>query len=219
MRAGQTESRVFIVDDDAALRESIATLLTRVGYSVITFESAQHFLQDTSADDAGCVILDLQMPGMSGLELQHRLRRKGYRLPIVFLTGFADVRSTVQAIKGGAVDLLEKPITSTLLIERVRQALAEDDRGRRARAEVERIRSRFSSLTPREREVMLLVTQGMSNKEIASGLAISPRTVENHRANIMRKMRATSVAALCEFAAACRSETISPSATDGIGKL
>ena len=195
---------VFVVDDDDDLRESMALMLESRGFRVRTFPAAQAFLQGTSADDAGCLVLDLRMPEMSGLELQEALLRHGYQLPILFLSAFADIPSTVHAIKGGAVDFLEKPVETDVLIQHIRQALAADRQRRRQRHEEQRIRARFEQLTPRQREVMRLATEGLSNKEIADALGISSRTVENHRALLMERMEADSLAMLCQMAALCR---------------
>lgn len=207
------EPTVFLVDDDNALRDAIVDLLERSGYRVAQFPSARRFLDATDATDAGCLILDLDMPGMTGLELQESLLERGYGLPILFLSGLADVRSTVMAMKAGAIDFLEKPIAADLLLRRVGQALAEDRLRRESRQSVDVIRSRFALLTPREREVMMLALQGTSNKDIARTLSISRRTVENHRANVMKKMRAGSFAALCKLAAICQ-RSDAPEATD-----
>ena len=195
---------VFVVDDDNALRDAIVDLLERSGYQVAPFPSARRFLDATDAGDAGCLILDVDMPGMTGLELQEKLLEQGYGLPILFLSGRADVRSTVMAMKAGAIDFLEKPIAAELLARHVEQALAEDRRRRNARRLVDAIRSRFALLTPREREVMRLAAQGATNKDIARTLSISRRTAENHRASVMKKMRAGSFPALCKLAAICR---------------
>lgn len=197
-------ANVFLVDDDEALRESITTLLTYYGYPVRAFPSAQAFLEATAADAAGCLILDLHMPGMNGLALQHELLQHGYGLPVIFLSGLADIRSSVNAMKGGAIDFLEKPVAADRLVAQVRRGLAEDRRRRVARDKLQSIRSRFATLSPREREVMSLLARGTSNRDIASTLGISPRTVEHHREAVMRKMRVDSFAALCKLEPICR---------------
>jgi RNA polymerase sigma factor (sigma-70 family) len=194
---------VYLVDDDAAMRESMALMLQQAGLRVRTFVSARDFLDAYAATEPGCLVLDLRMPGMTGLELQEALRGMAATLPILFLSGYGDIPSTVRAIKGGAVDFLEKPVAAETLIARVRHALAEERRQRALRAEEQMIRHSYASLSPREREVMVLATKGLPNKEIARHLEISPRTVENHRARIMGKMQAENIAELCRMAAVC----------------
>ncbi len=194
---------VFLVDDDAALRESMSLLLGQAGFQVRTFRSGTAFLDAYTKDEPGCVVLDLRMPEMSGLEVQEALLRAGYAPPILFLSGYGDVPTTVRAIKGGAVDFLVKPVAGELLIERIRQALQEDARQRAAAADQLSIRALYAELTAREREVMLLATKGFSNKEIAQQLGISPRTVESHRARVMEKMGAGGIAELCHMSAVC----------------
>ena len=197
---------VFVVDDDDALRESLVLMLESRGFQVRAFASGQAFLQGTTADAAGCLVLDMRMPEMSGLELQEAMLRHGYQLPILFLSAFADIPSTVHAIKGGAVDFLEKPVEMDVLIQHIRQALAADRQRRRQRRAEQQIRSRYEQLTPRQRDVMGLATKGLSNKEIAEALGISSRTVENHRALLMERMEADNLAVLCQMAALCRGE-------------
>jgi FixJ family two-component response regulator len=197
---------VFVVDDDDALRESLVLMLESRGFQVQAFASGQAFLQGTTADAAGCLVLDMRMPEMSGLELQEAMLRHGYQLPILFLSAFADIPSTVHAIKGGAVDFLEKPVEMDVLIQHIRQALAADRQRRRQRRAEQQIRSRYEQLTPRQRDVMGLATKGLSNKEIAEALGISSRTVENHRALLMERMEADNLAVLCQMAALCRGE-------------
>ena len=197
---------VFVVDDDDALRESLVLMLESRGFQVQAFASGQAFLQGTTADAAGCLVLDMRMPEMSGLELQEAMLRHGYQLPILFLSAFADIPSTVHAIKGGAVDFLEKPVEMDVLIQHIRQALAADRQRRRQRRAEQQIRSRYEQLTPRQRDVMGLATKGLSNKEIAETLGISSRTVENHRALLMERMEADNLAVLCQMAALCRGE-------------
>jgi RNA polymerase sigma factor (sigma-70 family) len=194
---------VFLVDDDGPMRESMALLLQQAGLRVRSFPSAHDFLNAYAATEPGCLVLDLRMPGMTGLELQETLQGMGARLPIIFLSGFGDIPTTVRAIKGGAVDFLEKPVAAEALVARVRHALAEERRQRALRAEEQTIRQTYACLSPREREVMALATRGLANKEIARLLEISPRTVENHRARVMEKMQAENIADLCRMAAVC----------------
>jgi len=199
------EQTVFVVDDDAGMRESMTLMLEQAGFHVRAFANAQAFLDTCGTEELGCLVLDLRMPGMSGLDLQRTLTQLGYSLPIIFLSAFGDVPATVRAIKGGAADFLEKPVSMGVLIGRIRQAL-EEDRERRGRAaEFLRLRTLFDQLTPREREVMELATSGMANKVIASSLGISPRTVENHRARVMEKLEVRNIAELCQVAAVCLS--------------
>ncbi len=200
MIPGQT---VFLVDDDDALRESLALLLTGAGFQVRAFQSGHSFLDSYSENEPGCLVLDLRMPDMNGLELQEALLRRGFAPPIIFLSGYGDVPATVRAIKGGATDFLEKPVENSFLIERIRQALEEDRKQRAAAADERLIQDLYSNLTAREREVMLFATKGFANKEIAEHLGISPRTVENHRARVMEKMQAGNIAELCHMAAVC----------------
>lgn len=202
MSEGQT---VFVVDDDAAMRESMALMLDQAGLRVRTFPSAQAFLESCGPGDPGCLVLDLRMPDMSGLDLQRILTHRGYSLPIIFLSAFGDVPATVRAIRGGALDFLEKPVSVDVLIERIRRSLEEDCRRRGLGAEELRVRALFGQLTEREREVMELAVKGLANKAIASHLGISPRTVENHRARVMEKLEVGNIAELCQAAAICLS--------------
>lgn len=179
----------------------MALMFGQTGLRVRTFPSAEEFLGACGPQVPGCLVLDLRMPGMGGLELQRMLTGLGYTLPIIFLSAFGDVATTVRAIKGGAVDFLEKPVSMETLLERVRRSLEEDQRRRERNGEVLRLRALVEGLTPREREVMDLAVQGMVNKAIASRLGISPRTVENHRARVMEKLRVGNIAELCHFAA------------------
>lgn len=197
------EQTVFVVDDDAAMRESMALMLDQAGFRVRTFPSAETFLESCEPADPGCLVLDLRMPGMGGLDLQRILTRRGYRIPIIFLSAFGDVPATVRAIQGGALDFLEKPVSMEILVGRVRQSLEEDRRRRSLAAEELRVRALFEQLTAREREVMELAIKGLVNKVIASRLGISRRTVENHRARVMEKMGVGNIAELCQLAAIC----------------
>lgn len=200
MDAAQT---VFIVDDDEAMRESMKLLLEMLGYRVQVFANAKSFLAFCSDHDRGCLVLDVRMPEMNGLDLQQVLRKRGYCLPIIFLSGFGDVPTTVRAVKAGAVDFLEKPVSRRMLTERIERAFEIERRQRRELREVEAIRARCAALTPRELQVMEFATQGLSNKDIARELQISPRTVETHRARMMEKMEADSIATLCKLVALC----------------
>jgi len=193
-------SRVFIVDDDEDVRDSLRLLLRSVGLEAETFASAQGFLAAFDPQRAGCLVLDIRMPGMSGLDLQKRLSELGATVPIIFITGHSDVPVAVRAMRSGAIDFLQKPFDDQELLDRIHQALALDARHRRALADRQPILDRLASLTPREREVMDLVVQGLANKNVASELGVSPRTIEIHRARVMAKMKASSLAHLVRMA-------------------
>ncbi|NIV75621.1 MAG: response regulator [Gammaproteobacteria bacterium] len=197
------ESTVFIVDDDAAVRDSLALLLESAGFAAETYPSARAFLHAYTTDRPGCLLLDVRMPDLSGLELQSVLSQHHIELPVIFITAHGDVPMSARAFKAGAMDFLEKPVDEQALIERVREALMRDEHSRRLRSERAEVRARLERLTPREREVMVLVVQGQSNKEIAKRLNVSYRTVETHRARVMDKMEADSLSALITMAMAC----------------
>ncbi|XSG86617.1 MAG: response regulator transcription factor [Methylohalobius sp. ZOD2] len=196
---------VYIVDDDADLRSALRQLLESVGFQVKTYPDGSSFLKACGEDCAGCVVLDMAMPDMNGYEVQAALQKHGVRLPIIFLTGFGDIPMAVKSIQAGAVDFLEKPVDTAELLERVRQALAIDEERRQAEARACDIRQRYARLSPRECEVMDLVLSGLSNKEIARKLDLSPRTVEVHRTHVMHKMGAANLAELVSMAAHCTS--------------
>jgi FixJ family two-component response regulator len=198
MRSNSNNPRptIFIVDDDAAVRDALKLLLRSVGQAVETFGSAQEFLDAYSEDRPGCLVLDIRMPGMSGLELQQRLNEKHSILPIIFITGHGDVPMAVEAMQAGAVDFIQKPFRDQDLIDRINQALEKDSSNRAALGERNDIRRRLETLTPREREVLDLVVHGKANKVIAGDLKLSQRTVEIHRARVMEKMQASSLAHL-----------------------
>lgn len=193
---------IYLVDDDIATRKTLSIALGMAGYQVAACESAAAFLDACPRDpDPGCVLLDLRMPGMSGLDLQQAMKESGCSLPVIFMSGDGNIRAGVTAVKEGAVDFLEKPFPIRVLVERIEEALALD-RARRVEDEGRRqIGDRVDRLTAREREVMQLVVKGLSNKEIAKVLDISPRTVENHRAQMMAKMQADNIAELCQMVA------------------
>lgn len=187
---------IFVVDDDAAVRDALKLLLRSVGHAVETFGSAQEFLDAYGEDRAGCLVLDIRMPGMSGLELQQKLNEQHSILPIIFITGHGDVPMAVEAMQAGAVDFIQKPFRDQDLIDRINQALEKDSSNRAALGERNDIRRRLETLTPREREVLDLVVHGKANKVIAGDLKLSQRTVEIHRARVMEKMQASSLAHL-----------------------
>jgi FixJ family two-component response regulator len=192
----QEPATVFVVDDDEAVRGSIRLLLKTLGLATQTFASAQEFLATFDQGRAGCLLLDIRMPGMSGLELQEELNARGAMLPIIFITGHGDVPMAVEAMQRGAMDFLQKPFRDQDLIDRITKAIERDRAGRDLLGNRERLGARIATLTPREREVMALVTQGKANKVIAADLNLSQRTVEIHRAHVMEKMGANSLAHL-----------------------
>jgi len=197
MRAAAT---VFVVDDDASVRRSLTRLLEAAGYTVEAFASAREFLNAAQAPGASCLVLDLRMPGSSGLDLQKTLAQAVHRIPIVFVTGHGDIPMSVQAMKAGAIDFLTKPYAAKDLLDAIRRALDKDttDLGREARTRS--IHARVETLTPRERQVFALVVTGMLNKQIAAQLGVVEKTVKVHRARVMDKMRAGSVAELVRLA-------------------
>ncbi len=190
------EATVYVVDDDEAIRHSLELLIGAVGHRVRVFPDAAAFLDAFDPSLRGCVVADLSMPGMNGLEMQERLNVLDCRMPIIFLSGHGDVPAAVKALQKGAVDFLEKPFNPTLLLERIEQALETDDERRAAAERTAEIGARIELLTAREREIMTLVADGKSSKVIALDLGISERTVELHRSRMMKKMAARSVADL-----------------------
>ena len=193
------EPTVFVVDDDAAVRDAIATLLEAEGTACETYASAEAFLGIASnwpATPSGCLVLDVRMAGLDGLDLQDELKARGIALPIVFITGYGDVPSAVRAMKGGAVDFLSKPFTAEALSGRIREALQADAESRTALRALAATRTRAATLSGREREVFHRVADGQANKVVAIELGISERTVEIHRSHVMKKMGARSLASL-----------------------
>ena len=190
------ERTVFVVDDDEAALDSLLLLLRSEGLNPSGFSSGEQFLAALAPDARGCVISDVRMPGMDGVELLRTLKAKRSDLPVIIITGHADVTVAVQAMKAGAADFVEKPFESELILRLVRACLEENDEIVDAQAKVNRLRRRLESLTARERQVLELIVEGASNKAIAAALTISPRTVEIYRANVMSKMRADSLSEL-----------------------
>lgn len=187
---------VHIVDDDDAVRGSLKLLLRSAGLAAATHASAEEFLAAYDTDEPGCLVLDVRMPGINGLELQDELNRRGAVIPVIFITGHGDVPIAVEAMQHGALDFLQKPFRDQDLLDRVRDAI-DRDREHRARLAARRIvEARLASLTPRELQVLRLLARGLSNKRMAGELGVSQRTIEIHRAHVMRKMRARSVAQL-----------------------
>jgi FixJ family two-component response regulator len=197
---------VFVVDDDDAVRGSLRLLLKSVGLAAQPYGSAQEFLQHYTPDQPGCLVLDVRMPGMSGLELQQQLNVRGAVLPVIFITGHGDVPMAVEAMQHGAFDFLQKPFRDQDLIDRIQRALEKDRGYRQELRKREQIRERRDSLTPREQEVLDLVTSGKANKVMAADLGVSQRTVEIHRARVMEKMGAASLAQLVRMVIDLRSE-------------
>lgn len=191
---------IRLVDDDDSFRRAATRLLRAAGYTVREFATGAELLTERPGGPPGCVLLDLSMPGIDGLQVQEQLERRGAGLPIVFLTGHGDIPATVQAMKGGAVNFLTKPVETEDLLAGVREALACDDAVREARDRLAELRARIASLTPREREVFDLVVLGLLNKQIAVRLGTALRTVKAHRYRIMRKMQVDSVAELVRIA-------------------
>ena len=191
---------IHVVDDDASFRKAISRLLRAGGYAVRTFASATEFLQSARTDAPGCVLLDLQMPGPSGLDVQSALARSEHALPIIFLTGHGDIPTTVLAMRAGADDFLTKPVKKDVLFPAITRALARDAQDREQRARRRELRARFDTLTPREREVLAHVLRGQLNKQIAGDLGASERTIKAHRANFMAKLQVESVAELAHLA-------------------
>ena len=189
--------RVHVVDDDASFRTAIARRLQKAGYEVVTYPSAQHFLDRMpSESELGCILLDVRIPGLSGPELQCRLSELGSTLPIVFLTGHADVPTTVRTIKAGAEDFLTKPVSSDVLLPAIERAIALHEARRGLQSKLDMVRAHIGKLTPREREVFELVVRGKANKQIANALGCTERTVKAHRRRVMEKMQVQSLAEL-----------------------
>jgi FixJ family two-component response regulator len=196
----EADAIVFVVDDDASMRQSLKNLVGSVGLRVEAFASAQEFMRSKLIDVPGCLVLDVRLPGLSGLDLQKRIADAGIENPIIFITGHGDIPMTVQAMKAGAVEFLTKPFRDQDLLDAIQQALDRNRTARKQRAEIEELRGRFDSLTPREREVMGFVVAGLLNKQIAGELGTSETTIKVHRHQVMEKMNAGSLAELVRMA-------------------
>lgn len=196
----QPEPTVYIVDDDEAVRDSLSLLMEAAALQFQCFETAAEFLANCRDDQPGCLVLDVRMPGMSGLALRDELERREVLLPIIFITGHGDVPMAVDAMKHGAVDFIQKPFEDEVLLERISQALKQNAADRYEAQTLHSVEARYAKLTPREREVMAMVVSGNANKVIAQDLGVSQRTVEIHRARVMEKMRARSIAQLVKQA-------------------
>ncbi len=202
----EQESTVFVVDDDDAVRNSMRWLVESVGLPVETYASAREFLETHDPNRPGCLVLDVRMPGMSGLDLQEKLHENGIVIPIIVVTGHGDVPTAVRAIKAGAVEFIEKPVNDQLLLDTIQRCIEKDAEYRRELAVRGAIEARYLLLTPREREVMAQVVAGEPNKVIARNLDLSAKTIEAHRAAVMRKMEADSLANLVHMAIACEDQ-------------
>lgn len=196
----QTDAIVYIVDDDQAIRDSLKFLMKSVGFESMVYESAESFLNKADLERPGCLIVDIRMQGMSGLELQQLLNDRNIKLPVIVITGHGDIPMAVQAMKAGAVDFLEKPFDNEVLINRIKQCLKEATKEQSKESKIEEAKSKLAQLTPREKEVMNMLVAGKHNKEIANEMNISVRTAEAHRAKVMKKLQTDSLSGVVRIA-------------------
>lgn len=203
-----SKHNVYVVDDDQAVRDSLRWLIESVELSVKTFSNGQELLDNFEETEISCLVLDVRMPGISGLDLQQRLKKMGSKVPVIIVTGHADVPMAIQAMKAGAFDFIEKPYSDQLLLERIQYAIEQDDCFKKQQTINNEINQRIDSLTPRELEVMGLVVSGHSNKSIAKELGVSIKTVEVHRGNLMSKMEAKSLSELVRLVMSSSRTTI-----------
>jgi FixJ family two-component response regulator len=202
-----TQPIVYVIDDERPIRDGLESLIRSIGLRVATFASAADFLHATRPNVPSCLVLDVRMPGQSGLELQSQMRGAGMHIPTIFITGHGDIPMTVRAMKDGAMEFLTKPVRGQELLDAIQKAIAHDRELRQKRAELEELRARFDSLTPRETEVLNLVVAGLLNKQIADELGTSELTIKTHRAHVMEKTKAESLAHLVRMSETLKQST------------